>query len=156
MILCICWCVRRSPGTAHNELSSSCSSLISFSSSSLLALKRRGREEAEGGGVNALSRRCRKQRRGHRRLHCSPVRQDCVQQLRLGILQDSRPRPPVATVFCSRRTTCDTSTTLRRVVECSGNCSRDADLLRVTFNMACHVDRLGSTVGHANKKQHLS
>ena len=45
-----------------------------------------------------------------------------------GSFQDSRPRLPVATVFGSRKTTCDTSTTLRRV-ECSGNCSGDADLL---------------------------
>ena len=36
---------------------------------------------------------------------------------------------PVATVFSSRRTTYNTSTTLRRVVECSGNCSGDAHLL---------------------------
>ena len=36
---------------------------------------------------------------------------------------------PVTTVFSSRRTTYNTSTTLRRVVECSGNCSGDAGLL---------------------------
>ena len=59
----------------------------------LLPSGRQCGEEPERGGVNALSRRCCQQRRGHRRLPRSPVRQDCVQQLRLGILQDSRPRP---------------------------------------------------------------
>ena len=131
--------------------------------------QRSSREEPERGGVYTLSRRCCQQRRGHRRLSRSSVRQDCVQQLRLGILQDSRPRPRVATVFCSRRTTCDTSTTLRRVVECSGNCSGDADLLvspprahpplppphggsRVAFNMACHVDRFRFNRGSRKQK----
>ena len=36
---------------------------------------------------------------------------------------------PVATVKSSRRTTYDTSTTLRRVVECSCHCSGDAEPL---------------------------
>ena len=43
---------------------------------------------------------------------------------------------PVATVFSSRGTTYDTSTTFRRVLECSGNCSGDADLRVATTSAA--------------------
>ena len=124
----------------------------------LLQLQRGLEEEFHRAGVHCFGCSVRQHRCGEERHPRSPVRQDCVQQLRLGILQDSRPRPPVATVFSSRRTTCDNSTTLRRVVECSGNCSGDADLLVspprahpplppphrgswVTFNMARNVSQ---------------
>ena len=112
-------------------------------------------------------------RRGQRRFPRSPVRQDSVHQLRLGLRRETRPRPG-GRVFCLRGADCLSNSTSSLLplssvpAGCSGNCSGDADLLvsltrahpplltplsgpSHARNIHWHVSRKGSTTRNACK-----